>query len=673
MLALTGAVQYAHERGVIHRDIKPANILTMQDGWIKLSDFGLAKHLTPESMSASGNVVGTPAYMAPEQAEGRSADIGPATDVYALGVVFYEMLTGRPPFQGSSALAIMRDLCSVPPPLPSELDPTIDAELERICLRCLEKSPSRRFPSAAALGQDLRSFEAENATQCRSGQPARRHVRRRLLMGATVAAVILLGTLVLARVSGFLRLPQRDANAPMASAPLPEGALRIAAGDDLDQIIDQCTQQVHMHPDDAEAYLRRAVATYYKTLHEPDVIADCSKALELHPNLAAAFAFRAGARTDLGQLEAALQDCNSSLASDATCSYAYAFRALAKVNANELDAALADCVDALRLDPNLALAYNHRGIALLRLGEYRQAIAAFSEAIRLQPQFVWPYHHRAMCHLNTRQYDECIADETQALRLSPTWYRSFQNRGRAFLEKGDFAAAVRDLTEATRLDPTDAFTWKIRGDTHRAKGDLASARNSYRTARKIDPQITVPEFDVAAMVLQAEKAFERDDLDAAERGFRDVLVLEPKHAQAHDRLGWIFLERHDRKSEKAFLESALLHFNQAINNAPAYSSAFHGRARTRWELKQPKEAIEDISSAIRCAPKEPMLFRERGDRYLETGDRARALDDYASMIAIEPKNPDHYEYRAGILKDIGQSVAAEKDIAKAKELRKTPK
>jgi serine/threonine protein kinase/HEAT repeat protein len=222
---LSRAVQYAHQRGIIHRDLKPGNVLLAEDGQPKITDFGLAKLLdiqpgtaTPGPQTQSGTILGTPAYMAPEQAGGKRGTVGPATDVYALGAILYELLTGRPPFQAETPLDVILKVATEEPTPPRSLQPGRPAELEAVCLKCMHKDPKTRYASAMELGEDLHRFLAGEATEARpvsSGERPRRWVWRRRwrLVGAGAAA----GTAILAGVLIFAVFHRRP---PAKAAPM---------------------------------------------------------------------------------------------------------------------------------------------------------------------------------------------------------------------------------------------------------------------------------------------------------------------------------------------------------------------------------------------------------------------------------------------------------------------
>jgi serine/threonine protein kinase len=251
---LATAIQHAHERGVVHRDLKPSNILLQKseirkpksqtnsknqdpkfktsdmavsdlrpsdfefvsdfgfrisDFVPKVTDFGLAKHLTsPGDVTRSGDFVGTPNYMAPEQAAGRHREVGPAADIYALGAILYELLTGRPPFQGVHPLHTLLQAQTCDPVPARRLQPELPRDLETVCLKCLEKEPARRYATAADLAEDLRRFLVGEPIRARPTGTreqiwkwARRHPAAALLAGVSLAAVLTLAGVVAAYTS----------------------------------------------------------------------------------------------------------------------------------------------------------------------------------------------------------------------------------------------------------------------------------------------------------------------------------------------------------------------------------------------------------------------------------------------------------------------------------------
>ena len=153
---LARAVHAAHQARIVHRDLKPANVLLAGDGAPKITDFGLAKRLeSDDRQTQSGDIMGTPSYMAPEQALGRTKDVGPAADIYALGAIMYDVLTGRPPLKGETIMETVRLVINTDPVPPSQLVPRLARDLETICLKCLHKDPQKRYSTAEELAKDL--------------------------------------------------------------------------------------------------------------------------------------------------------------------------------------------------------------------------------------------------------------------------------------------------------------------------------------------------------------------------------------------------------------------------------------------------------------------------------------------------------------------------------------
>jgi serine/threonine protein kinase len=236
---LARAMEVAHQQGIVHRDLKPANILlqvadskaqtadhcrngNLRSNIPKITDFGLAKRLDePGSNTESGAVLGTPSYMAPEQAEGKAREAGPAVDIYALGAVLYELLTGRPPFHGETAMDTLQHVLTQEPVPPRRLQPRVPRDLDTICLQCLKKKPQNRYCSAAALAEDLASFLDGRSIRARPAPAwewAVKWARRRPAVAVLLAANVLAPALLLGWYTSRLRRSNTELSEALTTA-----------------------------------------------------------------------------------------------------------------------------------------------------------------------------------------------------------------------------------------------------------------------------------------------------------------------------------------------------------------------------------------------------------------------------------------------------------------------
>jgi serine/threonine-protein kinase len=235
--ALAQAVHVAHQAGIVHRDLKPGNVLLTADGTPKITDFGLARRLDGEAgPTQTGVPLGTPSYMSPEQAAGKARAIGPATDVYALGAILYELLTGRPPFRAETAAETIQQVICQEPVSPSRLHAKVPRDLETICLKCLHKEPRHRYATAAALAEDLNCFLRGEAIAARPEGPvarlARRARQRPALSAAMTASALLLCVVV---GGGLWVLSERSSEKRAKDAA--DAATERAAEHDVEQMV----------------------------------------------------------------------------------------------------------------------------------------------------------------------------------------------------------------------------------------------------------------------------------------------------------------------------------------------------------------------------------------------------------------------------------------------------
>ncbi len=334
MADVADALQFAHDAGVIHRDIKPNNLILCETGRVMISDFGLAKDVTQEAATRSGQLMGTWRYMSPEQVRGGGANVDPRTDIYSLGATLYELLTFQPAIPGGHEHEMIQKVLEHEPISPRKIIPQIPNDLEVICLRALAKDVTARYPTAAELSADLRRFLNDEPIRARRtelhvrlGKYVRRH--------RYSVAVILVGVFVTTSI--ISTAAYLDSARERAELRGDMAGFRVARAKDL-------LDAGHYH---------QAIQAY-------------SKALALDPSLTYVYASRASAHAEVGRIEEAIRDLDRVIELSPLRAGPFFRRGVLRLIQGSTITALADLKEALRLNPNEDSARVFRFVAMQR-------------------------------------------------------------------------------------------------------------------------------------------------------------------------------------------------------------------------------------------------------------------------------------------------------------------
>ena len=655
-LQLAEAMAFAHQNGILHRDLKPANVLVTSEGVLKITDFGLAKQMEDQDSSRTqeGSVMGSPSYMAPEQAEGKISEMGPQADVYSIGAILYELLTGRPPFRGETLLETLSMVKTQEPVLPSRLHLKVPRDLETICLKCLEKEPARRYLGAASLAEDLRHFLAGEPIRARptaAWERAWKWGKRR------PAVVGLLGVSAAAAVGLVLLIVWHNAS-------LREQLVQAREEERL-------ARQGEQEAVEAER-LSRLQAEGQKLFHDAEVAVASRDWPNARLHLIKALAtFSAEERFESlkNSAQTLLQDVEQKLRAQADRQGSQE-RLVKFARLRDEAQFLGTLYTGMDLASNLEATRVavQQGLAVYGISVESDARPAFD-----------PY-------LDELQKTELLGDFNQLfLILAETEAQSAtSDEGTAHLSE-----ALRLLQKALSFGaPTRA--WHLRQARYlNLVGKKAEAQQEEKSAAEASITQVLDHF------LVADELYRRGEFDAAIKEFNQVLLRKPAHfwaqylnalcllrlhrsAEARAQLSaclaqrsdfvWLYLLRGFAQGELQAYDAAEADFQSALQMPlDEYSRyvLFVNRGVVRVRQGRFEDAIADLKKAIELKPGEYQAYVNLAQAYRRLNDLPNALKQLRRAVELEPSLAHVYRLRARLYQELKKPALALEDFDKA--------
>jgi serine/threonine-protein kinase len=700
---LADGVHHAHTRGVVHRDLKPANVLLAvspteahapsgqpaESGFLdatpRIADFGLAKILLEAgeaSPTQSGAIVGTAEYMAPEQAGGKREEVGPAADIYALGVILYELLTGRPPLQAETPLETLLLVRSEDPLPPGRLRPKLPRDLETICLKCLQKEPRQRYASAQALGDDLRRFLAGEPVQARPTPAwvrglkwAKRRPASAALLGVSAVALLALGGLG-GTWAWWLERSERQESERRSAAMIREDRMRVAVETTLKQV-GELQRQARWAEAEAALVLALSRLDQEGTDDLRQRLAQARTNLRLVKRL-----------NDIRLQQATLiegRDNNRGAAADYAKAFAeYGLDVLAGEKGEvarqiatspiheQLLAGLDDWALVLYLqddinplkrvlevaqqaDPDKRRA-RLRDVNLLQDRRRLEKLASDAEvessppellsllayilhraggdpvpllerAQRRHPGDFWLNYNLGQVLRDTQKgrVEEAVGYFRAALAVRPRTPLVYNELGRAFQANRDLPNAIACYQKALELDPKLAPVHSNLGLALADQGDVKGAIACCKRAIELDPN-SRGAHEVLGAVLKA-----KGDLKGAIDCLKKVLALNPKDAMAHYNLGVALQAKRD-------LKGAIDCYTKAFTLDPKAAPAHLNLGIVLQAQGNLEGAIACYRKALDLDPKYVLAHNNLGNGLWAQGDVKRAMACYHKAIDLEPKD-----------------------------------